>query len=100
LLSLEDWIISSSCHIWSEYFINSLWVISFPFTRKRSEKRIRWGDVNNPVLWPLSLRMDARLAATRPLPFVPATRMVENFSWGLPRRLRMRRILVRPSLTP
>mmetsp|Transcript_6979 Transcript_6979/g.15946 ORF Transcript_6979/g.15946 Transcript_6979/m.15946 type:complete len:257 (-) Transcript_6979:421-1191(-) len=44
-----------------------------PLMRILSLTSIRWGDVNNPVLYPLLLRMLSTIVHVDPLPLVPAT---------------------------
>ncbi len=46
-----------------------------PFTRMRSPKLTRWGEVKSPVLYPAARATDSAKAQVEPLPFVPATWM-------------------------
>jgi hypothetical protein len=43
-----------------------------PFIRILSLNDMRWGDVYKPVLSPERIKADEIIAATEPLPFVPA----------------------------
>ena len=49
--------------------------IAAPSTAKRSVIDVRWGEVYRPARYPASRRALAIIAATEPLPLVPATMM-------------------------
>ena len=46
-----------------------------PSTVKRSVTDTRWGEVYRPARYPAARRAPSSIAATEPLPFVPATMM-------------------------
>ncbi len=71
-----------------------------PSTANRSSSDVRWGEVKRPVRYPVARSAVSSIAATDPLPLVPATMIDEKERSGCPNASHKSRIFSSPSLIP
>ena len=74
--------------------------IGAPAISMRSLKRVRCGELRNPVLRPAARRPAAIIAAVEPLPLVPATCTIRKDRSGRPSRSVNALIRAKPKLAP